>query len=473
MDRLGKIIKSLKETEYSELFDQIASNNADKSSSLLAMAREQNLSDKECFEILKIKPNAYYTLKSRLNQKIENYLLSKMDAPKMDLVQNVHYASEHFLLTDKDRLIVMLKKLEKELLDYDLPGELIKVYQNLKQLYIHDSELFYSYSQLYNKQVAYSLAVNKTDDLVGNYFNTYSNFYFSRELIHIEKLKIIRKEINTIANLYQSHRLFILESLVEIYHLIFIEKETNPNSLDDLEEKFAKVDFVFEKYPNDSFYFQIRLAFDYLRFEYYHTLHLSKKEEFYIDEIKTNLTLFIENYSYYTFSPRYLISILERSSRLMQPEKLLTDYEGFVSIYSTEPSNYTQYITFYHFKAACFILNNNFSDAEKVLSKMRNEISFKRFPHIELELKLLLAYAYTQTNKEDLFNQLIKSVHRQIRNSSELEYESAKVFVKCITKIIHFPTQKDKILSLFQRFKAINTGHDQILTYLNAIKLPN
>jgi hypothetical protein len=43
--------------------------------------REKQLSDSKIMDELEVNTNAYYTLRSRLNQKIEEYLLQQMESP--------------------------------------------------------------------------------------------------------------------------------------------------------------------------------------------------------------------------------------------------------------------------------------------------------------------------------------------------------------------------------------------------------
>ena len=75
--------------------------------------------------------------RSRLNQKIEEYLLQQMESPQTDRLKKVANISEILFTKKKAISIATLKKLEKELLDYDLSNELTVVYKALKKLHIH------------------------------------------------------------------------------------------------------------------------------------------------------------------------------------------------------------------------------------------------------------------------------------------------------------------------------------------------
>ncbi|HSY62607.1 MAG TPA: hypothetical protein VK796_12070, partial [Cytophaga sp.] len=163
MSKLKNIIKQLSTKDYTAIYDSLINSNAEKSAYLLKFMREKQLSDTRIMEELEVNNNAYYTLRSRLNQKIEEYLLQEMESPRTSLIKKV--ATVHDIIFTKKRAIAIasLKKLEKELLDYDLSNELTIIYKTLKKLLINSPEDHFSYSQLYNRHVAYMLALDKAE----------------------------------------------------------------------------------------------------------------------------------------------------------------------------------------------------------------------------------------------------------------------------------------------------------------------
>ena len=165
MAKLKNIIKQLSAADYQAIHDSLMHSNAEKSAHLLKFIRERQMSDAKVMEELDVNTNAYYTLRSRLNQKIEEYLLAQMESPRTDLLKKV--ANINDVVFTKKRAIASatLKKLEKELLDYDLANELTIVYKTLKKLHLNTPDNF-AYSQQYNRHVAYMLAMDKAEDLV-------------------------------------------------------------------------------------------------------------------------------------------------------------------------------------------------------------------------------------------------------------------------------------------------------------------
>ncbi|KXK22791.1 MAG: hypothetical protein UZ12_BCD005003009 [Bacteroidetes bacterium OLB12] len=180
MAKLKNIVKQLSDSDYKSIYDSLSESNAEKSAHLLKALRERQLSDSKIMVELEVNANAYYTLRSRLNQKIEEHLLRQMESPRTDILRKVANLNEVLFTKKRTITIATLKKLEKELLDYDLANELTVIYKSLKKLHIHSPDHF-QYSQLYNRHVAYMLAVDKAEDLLAEYFKKI------RQLFHVER----------------------------------------------------------------------------------------------------------------------------------------------------------------------------------------------------------------------------------------------------------------------------------------------
>ena len=81
METFNKTIKKLTDKDYEELRNAVAGGKSSKPYILLEAARIQNYSDSEMFEKLEVNQSAYYTMKSRLNQKIATYFSRKVHNP--------------------------------------------------------------------------------------------------------------------------------------------------------------------------------------------------------------------------------------------------------------------------------------------------------------------------------------------------------------------------------------------------------
>src|SRR5690606_6599532 len=94
MAKLKNIIKQLSDQDYEAIYEQLLESSADKSAYLLKSMREKQQSDNKIMEELGVNTNAYYTLRSRLNQKIEEYLLQQMENPRTDILKKVANINE-------------------------------------------------------------------------------------------------------------------------------------------------------------------------------------------------------------------------------------------------------------------------------------------------------------------------------------------------------------------------------------------
>jgi len=285
MAKLKNIVKQLSEKDFKSIHDSLIESNAEKSAYLMKSLRERSLSDAKIMVELEVNANAYYTLRSRLNQKIEEHLIQQMESPRTDILRKVANLNEILFTKKRTISIATLKKLEKDLLDYDLANELTVVYKSLKRLHIYSPDHF-QYSQLYNRHVAYMLAVDKAEDLLADYFKKYGSFFLSGDATEKLGLTLLVREMQNVARLYESHRLYVYQSCMLVYHRLFVEKEDNlQQEGESIEDIFDRVQKVFDTYNLDPLYYHINLVFEFLKLEYYNHYKVYRQAEKYYDEV--------------------------------------------------------------------------------------------------------------------------------------------------------------------------------------------
>jgi len=193
-------------------------------------------SDSEIKKTLKLGANAYSTLRSRLNVKVQNYLISKSDAPKVDVLSKLMSIDDIVFNQKAAIALTTLKRLERELIRYDLSNELTTVYKYLKKLHLNTNEYFH-YSQLYYRHIAYSLALDKAEDILARYFKEYG-FYYAMGLSSKKlELAALFEEMKNVCALYQSHRMFVYLAALEIFHRLFVDEEAlDKYKLEPIEE---------------------------------------------------------------------------------------------------------------------------------------------------------------------------------------------------------------------------------------------
>ncbi|BDD00115.1 hypothetical protein [Persicobacter psychrovividus] len=459
MAKLKNIIRQLSEKDFNAVYVSLIDSNAEKSAYLLKSMREKSVSDTKIMEELEVNTNAYYTLRSRLNQKIEEYLLQQMENPRTDILKKVANINEIIFTKKRAIAIATLKKLEKELLDYDLSNELTVVYKSLKKLQVQSPDYF-TYSQLYNRHVAYMLAVDKAEDMVADYFKKYGHFTLTGDETDKLQLSLINKEIYATCALYESHRLFVYFSCINIWHRLFVEPDehlpSNPeNEPQAIEDMFQKIDKILDEYHLDSIYYHLRIVVEYLKLEYYSHYNVYRKAEKYYEEVNESVPVLMSNYSVFTYPSQFLYTKLERSLRIGTEKELAEENEVIFNNFQPDLQDIPELLNYVAYRALCCYYAGKYSEASRWINNLLNEVSLKKYPMAQLEIKVLLALQYCLMRDYDLFNQLINSIQRQIRIIGKEHVESIINFTKALkVSISDTKRQKEtKIRTILDKYR--------------------
>ncbi len=461
MAKLKNIIKQLSEKDYKEIYDSLMESNAEKSAHLLKSLRERQLSDSKIMVELEVNANAYYTLRSRLNQKIEEHLLQQMESPRTDILRKVANLNEVLFTKKRTISIATLKKLEKELLDYDLASELTVVYKSLKKLHINSPEHF-NYSQLYNRHVAYMLAVDKAEDLLAEYFKKYGNYFLSSDDTEKLGLTLLVKEMQNVAKLYDSHRLYIYQSCMVVFHKLFVEQDDNlQQEGESIEDIFAHAQKIFETYNLDPLYFHLNLVFEFLHLEYYNHYKVYRQAEKYFEEVNDAAASLLVNYPALTFSAQFFLSKLERSLRLGAEKELYAENETIFADIEADTIDLPKHVVYIMYRSLGCYYAGKYEESAKLINGLINEVSLKRFPFAQMEIKAILALQYCLLHDFELFNQHSNSIQRQIRMFGKDECENVLLFLK-ILKIATSEAKKEKpkkIAAVITKFKEVKVRY--------------
>ena len=461
MAKLKNIIKQLTDHDFREIHESLMESNAEKSAYLLKSMREKQLADLKIMNELGVNTNAYYTLRSRLKQKIEEYLLQQMENPRTDILKKVANVVEILFTKKKAIAIATLKKLEKELIDYDLSNELTVIYKSLKKLHVHSPEFFH-YSQQYNKHVAYMLAIDKAEDLLADYFKKYGFYSLSNDETEKLQLSLMVKEMDNLCKLYDSHRLFVYQSCMNIFHRLFVEEDsaTQDNS-EPIEDIIDKVESILDQYNLDSIYHHLTLIFEFIKLEYYEHYNVHRKAEKYFAEVNANVTSLLSNYSLFTYPPQFLTTKIKRAIRLEQEETLFEENIELFADYDVDTEDVPKFINYVMYRAISCYYAGEYKLAAKELTNLLNQVKIKKTPFALLEIKVLLVLQYCLLNDFDLFNQQMNSIQRQIRIQGKDECEYLTNFTK-ILKVAISDTKKDKDKKIQALIKKIDGENKNI-----------
>lgn len=454
MAKLKNIIMQLSDADYQAIYDSLSVGGADKSAYLLKSMRSSHSGDHTLMNELEVNTNAYYTLRSRLNQKIEEYLLQQMENPRTDILKKVANINEILFTKKKAIAIATLKKLEKELIDYDLSNELTVVYKALKKMH-HHTEEYFQYSQLYNKHVAYMLAVDKAEDLLSSYFIKFGNYSLTGDEVNKLELSLLNKEMINICRIYDSHRLYIYKNCLNIFHRLFVEEDEANSDLDPIEDILNRAEEIFEMYSLDSIYFHLKLVYEFLKMEYYNHYTLYRKADNFYEEVNESCDTFLSNFTLYTYPSQFLITKIQRKKRSSEGPPLSEENVAIFQDYEPDKDNVPQYITYITYRSLSCFFDNKFEEAAKWLNNLLNDVSLKKYQNAQLEIKTLLALMYCLFKDYELFNQLINSIQRQIRILGKDNCENIQLLNK-IMKISLSESKRNKREKIGEMAKSFN-----------------
>ena len=460
MAKLKNVVKQLSDKDFKSIHDSLIESNADKSAYLLIALRERKLSDGKVMDELGVNANAYYTLRSRLNQKIEEHLVQQMESPRTDILKKVANINELLFTKKRTISIATLKKMEKELIDYDLSNELTAIYKSLKKLHINSSEYF-QYSQAYNRHVAYMLAVDKAEDLLADYFKKFGMYFMTGDETSKLSLGLVLKEMHNVSNLYESHRLYVFLSSMRVFHKLFVEKGENENDTESIQDSFGKVERIFSTYNQDTLYYHLNLVFEFLRLQYFNHFKIYKEAEKYFEEINDATSNLLVNYPYYTFASNFLILKIERALRTNTEHELYAENEELFTDYEADNNDVPRLIIYAVYKSLTCYYAGKYDEAAKILNSLINDVSLKPFPLVQMEIKALLALQYCLLRDFELFNQLSNSVQRQIRMIGKDVCENVLLFLKILkTAISEAKREKaEKISAIIPKFKSVTVSY--------------
>lgn len=444
MAKLKNIIKQLSEKDFSTIYTQLIESNAEKSAYLLKALRDRQLSDNKIMTELGVNANAYYTLRSRLNLKIEEYLMQQIESPRTDILRKVANINEVLFTKKRTIAIATSKKLERELIDYDLANELTVIYKSLKKLHLNSPDYF-QYSQLYNRHVAYMLALDKAEDLLADYFKKYGAYVLSGDETEKLGLNLLLREMVNVARLYKSHRLYVYQSCMNIFHHLLVEPDVSiGDDNEPIEDIFGKVQKIFDSYNLDTIYYHLNLVFEFLKLEYYTHYKVYRQSERFFEEVNDAVANLLTNYSTFTFPARFLITKLERHLRLETENELYGENEALFMDYETDAQDTPKHVIYSVYRAMSCHHVGKHDEAARMINALLNEVSLKRFPVFMLEVKALLALQYVLLKDFELFNQLSNSIQRQVRLYGKASVPNVQLFMK-ILKIACSEAKKEKV----------------------------
>ena len=120
-----------------------------------------------------------------------------------------------------------------------------------------------------------------------------------------------------------------------------------------------------------------------------------------------------------------------------------------------------KHIIYVVYRALSSYYMGKYDEAAKLINGLLNDVSLKKYPYAQLEIKTLLALQYTLLRDFELFNQLSNSIQRQIRLFGKDSCENIQLFLK-ILKIATSEAKKEKakkISSVIPRLSTLQVNY--------------
>jgi len=460
MIKLKKIIAHLDESVYKAVEDTLIKNKGDNFLFLLQSYRNSDIKDAEIAENLNINSNSLYVLKSRLNDRIQEHLSGNIYSNKEDVVKQLHQIPEICFGTSREVATTFLLKLEKDLLQFDMHNELLVVYSALKKIHVY-SDKYFHYSQLYNRHTAFSISLEKCEEILGSFNRTLAQYNFSRSPKILETLLFHHKEALHHFTLNPSRQIEIIKNILELELAVLFNKTINAET--NVAEMLSKTEKTINDLPDSSQQKSWITALDYISFEYFRKTGQVQQAAHYFEKVNAKSdTLLL--YTNVCLTSRFLISklcYLQEQNRLEEftkeaPKNFLIDQNDTHAV-----------VLMGIYRAMLSYYEKNYKEAASRLNEIINSNSFKDYFHINTDVKLTLAFIYLTVKEYDLADSILKNIYRKIKAEEMDNYTNVLDIIKIFNAEIK---QNGKITAKqkddFILFQARNSNENRLLAHL-------
>lgn len=471
MDTLSKTIKKLPEHEYQQLLAEVSGNRKNKPFIVLETTRKRDIDDSEMMEMLQVNPSAYYTLKSRLNSKIAAVLSKKVENPIQGLMDEVSRVPAHLFGGNRDFSVRALRELEKQLVEYDMNAELIVVYKTLAQLNLHTEDYDF-YNSKYQRHVAYSLAVSKAEGIFFRFIKRLGTYQLSAESTHLDEIIAMKRELSNICELYDSHRLYVLYNIVRIYYHcnVSVDREGLKSREEEIEFTLDKLSDIFNRYPMDTFYQNMKWVVDLLRFEYYVRTSNLVKADHYIQKIHLGLPSMTCKHIMNFFVVQFLRAKLAKYRIDGNLNHLLYYADKLDKGFDVETEEAYHYVSVMRYLATVRFYQGDYSGAARKLNELRNCMSLKQYLHTDVDVKVFQALQYCIVGEDGLCQQILSSLKRQIREQDDA-FASARHAIKIIKTALKPADYRKKVKRIAELWDEFTTVPGNVFGVLADLRI--
>lgn len=462
MNKLKEVIHQLNDKTYNILENKLIKTKAENFLYVLRSYRQGNLNDNEIINKLNISSNSVYVLKSRLYERVQDQLTTKLNTSKSDIyaqLEKVHSICYNY---SQEISLAYLHKLEKDLLANDMHNELLIVYGALKKLH-YNTDKYHHYSQLHNKYISFWLSLEKANDILSDFNLQLEHYDISKSSFQLDKLKFLKQEIGHHFTLNPSKQLEIIKNIIDIQMSLFcnLYDHVDLDIADLINDTLEKINLL----PDSSAQKNWDKALNYLAFEYYNKNGQPNKASVFYEKTKLELHLLL------LFSNIALVSkfLTSKINYLSAGKEKTFSESGLVNDILSNNTMYSQ-IQLDIYKAMVLYYSGEIKKAISTLNELLNKFSFKDYFHVYMEIKFTMAFFYLKINDIDMTEPLIMSIYKKIKTDKLVQYTNALDLIKffntfkTITSNSNASKQQEALLMFFAR----NNGEHEILGHLQS-----
>jgi hypothetical protein len=215
---------------------------------------------------------------------------------------------------------------------------------------------------------------------------------------------------------------------------------------------------IFEKYPLDTFYQNIKGITNLLYFEYYTKSKNIVRADYYLNKINPTLSDLAEKPTMHFFLIQFLHSKIYKYTLDGNWDHLANGYDVIENQLDIKENEVFHFVSSYRYQATVKFYAKDFQGAAKKMNQLRNKISLKQNIVADVDNKLFQALQYCILGEDSLCLQIVSSLKRQIKEN-EAEFESTKSVMKIMKtalKPADYRKKMKKIAEMWNEFEKEN-----------------
>jgi hypothetical protein len=303
------------------------------------------------------------------------------------------------------------------------------------------------------------------------FFRAFDNYVLGRNDKDLNTMVRIMEKLDNLNNLYQSHRIYVYKCLTHLIGKLFIEiPDSMRCEIESTEEMFSKCFHILSEYQDDTFYQNVNILFNFLRFVDFHERGMADKSKIIYEVLDYKIEELLTRYHFNANTSLFLAFKIDYHCQTHTLPALHKDVEQFIGNIEVESSRVSFYYNYQMFLAYTAFLSREYKKAAKILYHLRNEVNLRKHTHVDLESKFFLALCYVMVEDYDLANQIVLSLQRQLRKKQfEDRYEHTKYLLKILNVALGGKprTKAKNLMANIDKWKETNKGRFAMLSVVD------